>query len=70
MNYDKIWYDKLKEQAKNDYKMFKKITKNKFEFEANKYMKDGKHIKFIITDNKLKIDYDKKIWDFYFQILM
>ena len=28
MNYDKLWYKKLKSQAKNDYKMFKKIDKD------------------------------------------
>ena len=63
MDYDKLWYEKLKLQAKNDFKMFKNISKTKFDFEANKYMKDGKHIKFIIKNNELSIEYDKNIWD-------
>ncbi len=29
MDYDKIWYEKLAEQAKEDYKMFKNIPKKK-----------------------------------------
>lgn len=36
MDYDKLWYEKLKIQAKTDYKMFKNISKSKFNFEANK----------------------------------
>ena len=28
MDYDKIWYKKLKSQAKIDYKMFRKIDKD------------------------------------------
>jgi len=63
MNYDKLWYNKLKMQAKNDYKMFMPITKDKFMSDAKKYMKDGKHIQFIINNNELQIDYDKSIWD-------
>lgn len=62
MNYDKLWYIKLKEQAKTDFKMFKKINKNKFYSIADKYMKDKKHVKFVIKDNKLKIEYDDEIW--------
>ena len=34
MNYNKLWHTNLKIQTNNYYKMFKKITRNKFDHEV------------------------------------
>jgi hypothetical protein len=68
MNYDKLWYDKLREQAKIDYKMYNKIDKEYFDKSSDKKLKYGLHIKFIIKNNKLEIQKDPKLIDTYNRI--
>lgn len=63
MNYDKLWYKKLKSQAKNDYKMFKKIDKDFFDKNAKQLISYAVHIKFVIKNNELEIVMDNTLTD-------
>lgn len=65
MDYDKLWYKKLKLQAKTDYKMFTKIDKLFFQKNADRLalVWHSLHIKLVIKDGKIEIVKDDSFLD-------
>jgi len=53
-NIYKEWFKKLKQQVKNDYKMFDKVNKNYFIKEMNNLLNKNKYCKIVIDNNKIK----------------
>jgi len=62
-NYEKLWYEKLLMQVKNDYKMYKPVNKYFFNKESKRILRDGKHIKIVISNNEFKIEHDYRMVD-------